>query len=52
MANLMVIARNDQPKRDEHHPQTWLLYKGGDTIEVHVVHDPLNRPRVLDKSAA
>lgn len=52
MANLMVIARNDQPQREEHYPQTWRLHKGGDTIEVHVAHDSLNRPRVLDKGAA
>jgi hypothetical protein len=52
MANLIVIARNDQPKREEHYPQTWLLYKGDDMTEVHVAHDSLNRPRVLAKGAA
>jgi len=52
MANLIVIARNDQPKREERYPQTWLLHKGSNTIEVHVAHDSLDRPRVLDKGAA
>ena len=52
MANLMVIAKNDQPQREERYPQTWLLYRGGETIEVHVAHDSPKRPRVLDKGAA
>jgi hypothetical protein len=52
MANLIVIARNDQPKREEQYPQTWLLFKGDNMIEVHVAHDSLNRPLVRDKGAA
>ncbi len=52
MANLIIIAKNDQPRREEHYPQTWLLFKGNDTIEIHVAHDSLDRPRVLDKGAA
>lgn len=52
MANLMIIVSNDQPKREEQYPRTWLLHKGSDTIEVHVAHDNENRPRVLVKGAA
>ena len=52
MANLILIARHEQPRREKHYPQTWFLLKGGDTIEVHVAHDSLNRPLVLDKGAA
>ena len=52
MANLIVIARNDQPRREEDYPETWLLFKGSETLEVHVTHDSLERPRVLDKGAA
>jgi hypothetical protein len=52
MANLILIAKNEQPKREERYPQIWLLYKGHDTIQIHVTHDGLDRPRVLDKGAA
>ena len=52
MANLMIIARNDQPQREESYPQTWLLYRNNETVEVHVAHDSQNRPLVLDKGAA
>jgi hypothetical protein len=36
MANLRVIVRNDQPKREENCPRTWLLYKEKETIEIHI----------------
>ena len=52
MANLMVITRNDQPAREERHPQNWVLYKGEETIDIHVEHDSQNRPRVLVKGVA
>lgn len=52
MANLMIIVSNNQPKREEQYPRTWLLYKGEETIEVHVAHDSQSRPLVLDKGAA
>jgi len=51
MANLRFIVSNDQPIREEKYLRTWLLYKDKDTIEVHVTHDSLNRPSVLDKGA-
>jgi hypothetical protein len=52
MANLRVIGSNDQPKREEKYPDTWLLYKDKDMIEIHVRHDNHHRPFVLDKGAA
>ena len=52
MAQLMIIASNDQPERENNFPETWLLHKGNNTIEVHVKHDRLKRPFVRDKSAA
>ena len=52
MANLKVILSNDQPKREEKYPPTWLLYKGEGTIEIHVRHDSHNRPVVLNKGVA
>lgn len=52
MANLTIMVSNDQPTREQKYPPTWLLYKGEDTIEVHVNHDSNNRPFVLAKGAA
>jgi len=52
MPRLKVIASNDQPERESNFPETWLLYKENDTIEVHVMHDRLKRPFVRAKSAA
>lgn len=52
MANLIVVIRNDQPEREAQYPQTWLLYKGSDLIEIHVAHDSPHSPRVLNKGAA
>jgi hypothetical protein len=36
MPDLRVIAHNDQPKREENYPRTWLLYKEKETIEIHI----------------
>ena len=52
MRQLIIIASNDQPERESNFPETWLLPKGNNTIEVHVMHDRLQRPFVHDKSAA
>lgn len=52
MANLTIMIRNDQPKREQTYPPRWLLYKGEDTIEIHVNHDSRNRPFVLNTGAA
>ena len=52
MAQLVVIASNDQPERKVHFPETWLLHKENNTIEVHVMHDGVKRPFVRDKSTA
>ena len=52
MANLTIIISNDQPNREQDYPRTWLLYKGNDTIEIHVAHDSQNKPLVLEKGAA
>lgn len=52
MANLIIMASNDQPKREQKYPPTWLLYNGEGTVEVHVKHDSNNRPFVLAKGAA
>jgi len=52
MAKLRIIANNDQPNRENHYPQTWLLYTQDNTIEVHVMHDGFNRPFVFNKAAA
>ena len=51
MAQLRIIASNDQPERESNFPETWLLHKETDTIEVQVRHDRLQRPFVRDKSA-
>jgi len=52
-ANLVVIASNDRPNRQESCPRTWLLYMHGqDAVEFHVAFDPNDRPYVLNKSAA
>jgi hypothetical protein len=52
MANLRVIASNNQPTREEEFPRNWLLYKGKDIIEIQVRHDSRNLPFVLDKGVA
>jgi hypothetical protein len=52
MANLTIIVSNNHPNREQKHLRTWLLYKGKDSIEIHVSHDSHNRPFVLDKGAA
>ena len=52
MAQLIIIASNDQPERESNFPETWLLHKENNTIEVQVMHDRLKRPFVRDKSAA
>ncbi|HXY06434.1 MAG TPA: hypothetical protein VEI52_01170 [Terriglobales bacterium] len=52
MAQLIIIARNDQPERESYFPETWLLHKENNTIEVRVMYDRLKRPFVRDKSAA
>ena len=52
MARLMVIANNEKPERESHFPETWLLHKANNTIEVQVMHDRLKRPFVRAKSAA
>jgi len=52
MTQLIIIANNDQPERKSNFPETWLLHKGNNTIEVHVMYDRLKRPFVRDKSAA
>jgi hypothetical protein len=52
-ANLFVVVSNPQPNRERHYPDTWLLYtRGHDPLEVHVAHDSLDRPHVLDKRVA
>jgi len=38
MASLTVIWSNDQPKRQETTPRTWLLYNNRDIIEIDVRH--------------
>jgi hypothetical protein len=52
MARLRIIASNDQPERESNFPETWLLEKQNNTIQVHIMHDRLKRPFVRDKSAA
>ena len=52
MAKLMIIHSNDQPMREDKYPQTWLLYKDDNTIQLHVMLDPHHRPVVVDKGAA
>jgi len=52
-ANLVTVITNPQPNRERRYPGTWLLYSlGRDPLEVHVAHDSLDRPHVLDKSVA
>jgi hypothetical protein len=52
-ADLVIVARNQQPKREARYPRTWLLYTlGQDPVEVHVEHDSHNTPHVLNKGAA
>jgi len=52
-ANLFIVVNNPQPNRERRYPGTWLLYsRERDPLEVHVAHDSLDRPHVLDKSAA
>jgi hypothetical protein len=52
MAQLRIIARNYQPERESNFPETWVLHKENNTIQVHIMHDRLKRPFVRDKSAA
>jgi hypothetical protein len=52
-ASLVIVVNNPQPNRERRYPGTWLLYsRGRDPLEVHVTHDGLDRPHVLDKSVA
>lgn len=52
-ANLVIVVNNSQPNRDRRYPGTWLLYsRECDPLEVHVAHDSLDRPHVLDKNVA
>jgi hypothetical protein len=50
--NLMIMARNAAPTREEYYPHTWMVYSGEQTIRVHVAHDHESRPYVEDKCAA
>jgi hypothetical protein len=52
MAKLIIIRSNDQPMREENYPQTWVLYKDDNTIQLHVMHNRHDRPFVVDKGAA
>jgi hypothetical protein len=52
MAKLRIVAKNEQPNREDRYPQTWLLYKQDNTIEIQVKHDELNRPFVFNRAAA
>jgi hypothetical protein len=52
MTQLIIIANNDQPERESNFPETWLLHKENNTIEVRVMRDRLERPFVRDKFAA
>jgi hypothetical protein len=52
MAKLRIIAKNEQPNREQRYPQTWLLHKQDNTIQIQVKHDGLNRPFILNKAAA
>jgi hypothetical protein len=52
MAKLIIIRSNDQPMREEKYPQTWVLYKDDNTIQLHVMHNRHDRPFVVDKGAA
>ena len=52
MASLFIISRNDQPQREKSNPQTWLLHKKDQTIELHIKHDQNNKPWVLDRGVA
>jgi hypothetical protein len=52
-ANLVIVVRNPEPNRERSYPGTWLLYsREHEPLEVHVAHDGLNRPHVLNKGAA
>ena len=52
-ANLVIVVNNDQPRREERYPDTWVLSRRGqDAVEVHVAHDPDHKPRVLGKAVA
>ncbi|MBV9342418.1 MAG: hypothetical protein JO159_16215 [Acidobacteria bacterium] len=52
MAQLKIIASNDQPERQSNFPETWLLHKDNNTIEIHVTHDRLERPFVRAKAGS
>jgi hypothetical protein len=52
-AKLVIVVNNSQPNRERRYPGTWLLHsRGRDPLEVHVAHDSLDRPHVLDKGVA
>lgn len=52
-SDLLIVVSNDQPSREEQHPNTWLLYqRGQDVVEVHVAHDSQHKPYVLDRAIA
>ena len=52
-ANLVIVVSNDEPRREERYPNTWVLYRRGqDAIEIHVAHDPDHKPQVLGKAVA
>ena len=40
VSDLVIIARNEQPTRDETYPRTWLVYRyDQSTLEVDIEHN-------------
>jgi hypothetical protein len=55
VSDLVIIARNEQPSRDETYPRTWLVYRytqsTQSTLEVDVEHNN-GKPFVVGPIAA
>ena len=51
-SDLVIIARNERPSRDETYPRTWLVYRyDQSTLEVDVEHNN-GKPFVVGRIAA
>lgn len=49
VTELAIAVRNPEPDREICQPQTWLLYRRGEVLEIGIMHDEDNKPHVFDK---
>ena len=50
--NLEIVARNEEPSREETYPRTWLVYCNESTLEVDVEYNNQGKLLVVGRTAA